>query len=73
MDLKHRIIYKLNRFGDDFEILNLGKLQEWIDQGRINTNEIITMKTIQDCNIIGKVKNGVKLLAGVFIIYYLGC
>jgi large subunit ribosomal protein L15 len=45
------------------EELNLGKLQDWIDQGRLDPSQPITMKHLQDSNIVGKIKHGVKVLA----------
>lgn len=45
--------------------LNLGKLQEWIDRGRIDPAQPITLKTLYDANIVGKFKYGVKLLGEV--------
>lgn len=51
-----------NKFKVDMDPLNLGRLQYFIDMGRINPNETITLKTIQDSGIIGRFKHGVKLL-----------
>lgn len=47
------------------ERLNLGKLQYFIDMGRINPEEKITMKALADSGIIGKIKHGVKILGHV--------
>eukprot|EP00474_Spongospora_subterranea_P008813 CRZ09271.1 hypothetical protein [Spongospora subterranea] len=46
----------------DFSPLNLDKLQEWIKQGRLNPDELITTKMLNDSGVVGKVKHGVKLL-----------
>jgi len=43
--------------------LNLHRLQEWIDQGRLNPEEVISIRDIHMSNVCGKVKHGVKLLA----------
>ena len=43
--------------------LNLGKLQEFIDQGRIDPSQPITMRELMESNVCGKIKHGVKLLA----------
>jgi hypothetical protein len=43
--------------------VNLDKLQEWIDQGRIDPTKQITPKEIIQSNLIGSIKDGVKILA----------
>ncbi|KAI6087207.1 ribosomal protein L15 [Hypoxylon rubiginosum] len=43
--------------------VNLDKLQEWIDAGRIDVTQKITPKELIQSNIIGTIKDGVKLLA----------
>ncbi|KAK8819927.1 hypothetical protein WA538_002028 [Blastocystis sp. DL] len=43
--------------------LNLGRLQEWIDAGRIDTSRVITMKDLLDSRAVHQIKFGVKLLA----------
>lgn len=45
--------------------LNLGRLQEWIDAGRIDTSRVITMKDLLDSRAVHQIKFGVKLLADV--------
>lgn len=47
------------------EPLNLGRLQQWIDAGRIDTSRVITMKDLHDSGLITKIRFGVKLLADV--------
>ena len=42
--------------------VNLDKLQSWIDQGRIDPSQPITLMELASSRIIGKVKDGVKLL-----------
>ena len=44
-----------------YEILNVGTLQAWIDQGRIDPTQPITMKELLDSNAVGSVKYGVQL------------
>jgi large subunit ribosomal protein L15 len=56
------------KFKIDYETLNLGKLQLWIDQGRIDASRKITMKELRDSGCVGRIlpnKQGVKLLAEV--------
>ncbi|KAI1773652.1 hypothetical protein F4818DRAFT_449036 [Hypoxylon cercidicola] len=43
--------------------VNLDKLQEWIDAGRIDVTQKITPKELIESNLIGTIKDGVKLLA----------
>lgn len=43
--------------------VNLNRIQDWIDQGRINPSEPITMKELLRSRAIHRIKDGVKLLA----------
>jgi ribosomal protein L15 len=45
--------------------VNLDRVQQAIDEGMIDPNIPITMKTLRDAKVVGKVEDGVKLLAGV--------
>ena len=47
------------------EPLNLGRLQQWIDAGRIDPSRVITMKDLLDSRAIHDIRFGVKLLADV--------
>jgi large subunit ribosomal protein L15 len=51
-----------NKFARPMEALNLEKLQDWIEQGRIDTTRTITIKDIVDSGMITRMKHGVKLL-----------
>ncbi|GAP88826.1 putative ribosomal protein L15 [Rosellinia necatrix] len=42
--------------------VNLGKLQEWIDAGRIDPTKPITPKELIQSNLVGTIKDGIKLL-----------
>ncbi|KNC80344.1 50S ribosomal protein L15, partial [Sphaeroforma arctica JP610] len=47
----------------EYETVNLNKLQTWIDQGRLDTSGVITMKTLRDCGLASRsLKGGVKIL-----------
>ncbi|KAK6512136.1 YmL10 [Arthrobotrys musiformis] len=46
-----------------FTPLNLGTLQLWINQGRIDPSKPITLKELYDSRAVHGVKDGVKLLA----------
>ncbi len=43
--------------------VNLNKLQEWIDAGRIDPTKPITPKELIQSNLVGTIKDGIKLLA----------
>ena len=43
--------------------VNLDRIQDWIDQGRINPNHPITLREIVRSKAIHGIKDGVKLLA----------
>ncbi|MCJ1393528.1 YmL10 [Xylographa bjoerkii] len=53
----------VNVFSVDMQPLNLSRIQSWIDQGRIDPSRPITIKELSDSNCVGKIKDGVKLLA----------
>lgn len=57
-----KIGYMNKMFQMPLEVLNVGKLQLWIDQGRIDAGQKITMKTLLDSGIISDCEYGVKLL-----------
>jgi large subunit ribosomal protein L15 len=43
--------------------INLNRIQQWIDQGRLDPTEPITLKELADSRCLHGVKDGVKLLA----------
>ncbi|KAI1485027.1 hypothetical protein F5X96DRAFT_683155 [Biscogniauxia mediterranea] len=43
--------------------VNLDKLQDWIDAGRIDPTKQITPKELVQSNLVGTIKDGIKLLA----------
>ena len=46
----------------ELEPLNLGKLQAFIDKGKLPTNRVITMRILQDSGVVGRIHQGVKVL-----------
>jgi large subunit ribosomal protein L15 len=52
-----------NLFAPVFAVVNLGKVQQAIEAGRINADDLITTETLQAAGLVGKVKDGVRLLA----------
>ncbi|KAK8248702.1 ribosomal protein L18e/L15P [Phyllosticta capitalensis] len=53
----------VNHFEVDMSPLNLDRLQDWIDQGRLDPSKPITVKELHDSRCLHGVKDGVKLLA----------
>jgi len=48
----------------EWTALNLDRLSEGIEKGKVPTDEIITMKTLRDCDVVGKkIRHGVKILS----------
>ena len=54
-----------NFFREPLNVINIGKLVHWIEAGRIDPTNLITMKILRDSRAVGRVKHGVKLLADV--------
>lgn len=56
-----------NRFATPMTVINLDKLQLFIDMGRIDANKKITLKELVSCGMVtcSKIKYGVKLLGKV--------
>ncbi|KAJ0403962.1 hypothetical protein P43SY_009455 [Pythium insidiosum] len=54
-----------NAFATPMETVNLDRLQLFVDMGRIDPSQTITMKTLVDSGLVtcSRVKHGVKLLA----------
>lgn len=50
-------------FSVEMSPINLNRIQEWIDQGRLDPTKPITMKELADSRCLHGVKDGVKLLA----------
>ncbi|OJD33243.1 ribosomal protein l15 [Diplodia corticola] len=53
----------VNLFSVEMSPLNLDRLQQWIDQGRIDPSKPITMRELNNSRCLHGVKDGVKLLA----------
>lgn len=47
----------------DFQVLNIGRLQKAIDAKKLDAKKPITTEILLDAGVIGKVKDGVRLLA----------
>lgn len=58
-----RLIVKYS-FSEHMVSLNLGRLQSWVDQDRIDPSKPITIKELSDSRCAVGIKDGVKLLGG---------
>lgn len=47
----------------DFQVLNLGRLQKAIDAKKVDAGKPITIETLVEAGVVGKVVDGVRLLA----------
>ncbi|KAI8092667.1 ribosomal protein L18e/L15P [Halteromyces radiatus] len=52
-----------NLHGKEYQELNLDRLQHWINTGRIDATQPITMKHLLDSRCIHKIEDGVKILS----------
>ncbi|KAH6680404.1 ribosomal protein L18e/L15P [Halenospora varia] len=52
-----------NLFSLEMSPINLNKIQDWIDQGRLDPRKTITVKELVESRCLHGVKDGVKLLA----------
>lgn len=57
--------YMAKIFRVEMQPVNLHKLQLWVDTGRIDPSQRITLKTLVDAGLVSNVKDGVKLLGTV--------
>lgn len=47
----------------DFQVVNIGRLQKAIDAGKLDAKSPITVETLVAAGVVGKVVDGVRLLA----------
>lgn len=47
----------------DFQLVNVGRLQKAIDAGKLDAKSPITVDTLVEAGVVGKVVDGVRLLA----------
>lgn len=59
------LLVRCSRFKRVYTPLGLEKLQHWIDTGRLDATQTITLKEIFDSGIVGKFKHGVALVGNV--------
>ena len=53
----------IDSFSVEMSPINLNRIQQWIDQGRLDPTKPITLKELADSRCLHGVKDGVKLLA----------
>ncbi len=51
-----------NIFSSDFAVINLGRIQKAIDEGKIKTSDTITYDLLRKANLCGKASDGVRIL-----------
>ncbi|MFN8927990.1 MAG: 50S ribosomal protein L15 [Rhodospirillales bacterium] len=52
-----------NIFAKEFAVVNLGRVQQFIDAGTIDASQPITTEALFAANVVGKAKDGIRLLA----------
>lgn len=57
------LIVYFQSFTSEITPVNLYKVQEWVDQGRLDPSKPITIKELCESRCVSNVKDGVKLLA----------
>lgn len=57
-----------NIFSLDMAVVNLDRIQTWIDAGRLDPKQVITVRELCQSRCLHRVKDGVKLLARVRLI-----
>ena len=54
-----------NIFSPDIAVVNLDRIQAWIDAGRLDTGRVITVRELSQSRCVHRLKDGVKVLARV--------
>lgn len=53
----------VNIFRKEFAVANVGRIQAAIDAGKLDAKDTITIAKLQEAGVVGKVVDGVRLLA----------
>jgi large subunit ribosomal protein L15 len=61
MRLPKRGFNSLNK--KDYQVVNVGRLQKAVDAGALDAKKAITVETLVEAGVVGKVVDGVRLLA----------
>ncbi len=51
-----------NHFGNDFAVINLGRIQAALDSGKLKAGDTVTSATLKEAGMVGGSANGVRLL-----------
>ncbi|PWN37533.1 ribosomal protein L15 [Meira miltonrushii] len=54
-----------NSFAKEYVPLSVGRIQDWIDQGRLDPSQPITARELLESSCVHSCKDGIKLLAGM--------
>lgn len=54
-----------NSFAKEYVPLSVGRIQDWIDQGRLDPSQPITARELLESSCIHSCKDGIKILAGM--------
>ena len=52
-----------NIFAKDYAVINLGRLQQALDNGKLKADQLINAEILLDAGLVSKSKDGVRLLA----------
>jgi large subunit ribosomal protein L15 len=61
MRLPKRGFNSLNK--KDYQLVNIGRIQKAVDAGTLDAKKAITIETLVEAGVVGKVVDGVRLLA----------
>ena len=61
MRLPKRGFNSLNK--KDYQVVNVGRIQKAVDAGTLDAKKAITIETLVEAGVVGKVVDGVRLLA----------
>lgn len=51
-----------NIFANDYAVVNVGRIQKAVDEGKLNASETITYDVLRKANLVSKARDGVRLL-----------
>lgn len=57
------MIHYKTSFQKDLKPLNLFRIQDWVEQGRLDSSKPITIRELRESRCVSNVRDGVKLLA----------
>ena len=51
-----------NIFASDYNEVNVGRVQQAIDAGKLDAGAVVTVETLRDAGVVNKLRDGVRLL-----------